>query len=265
MGFERIGTSLIDMESVEKYLIAKGFLGDNDHIVGNKLGLLTSSGDDDDEKQKRVALAVSPTNRETILNALNLGGFPSTDFVMKKEGDEIVLSTNQIKKYYNQEIASLRDELYQLRNELAQDGLAMKYKPYQGYYDTFRAREPIYEADVFATIAYDTPNSDKNIAKSNIRLTDEDFDKFTVGDHILVYAGTDSVAQASRSAAGTSTMVTIIEKKNDHQTIVFSPQTPFEIKKATVFIVHAAALLMVNMYSATWLMFSPVRKNMYHV
>lgn len=231
MGFERIGTSLIDMESIEKYLIAKGFLGDNDHIVGNKLGLLTSSGDDDDEKQKRVALAVSPTNRETVLNALNLGGFPSTDFVMKKEGDEIVLSANQIKKYYNQEIASLRDELYQLRNELAQDGLAMKYKPYQGYYDTFRAREPIYEADVFATVAYDTPNSDKNIARSNIRLTDEDFDKFTVGDHILIYAGTDSVSQASRSAAGTSAIVTIIEKKNDHQTIAFSPQTSFEIKK----------------------------------
>lgn len=231
MGFERVTTSLIDMDGVEKYLIAKDFLRGSDHIVGEKLGLLDGAGNDDDKKQKRVALAVSPDNRETVLNALNLNGQPIDNFVLKTEGDKIVLSTEQIKNAYNQEIASLRDELYQLRNELAQDGYAMKYKPYQGYYDTFRAREPIHEADVFVTVAHDTPNSDKNYARSNIRVSDEDFNKFTVGDHILIYAGTESIDQASRDSAGTSTMVTVTDKKNDHQTISYLPQTPFEIKK----------------------------------
>ena len=131
MGFERVTTSLIDMDGIEKYLIAKDFLRGSDHIVGEKLGLLDGAGNDDDKKQKRVALAVSPNNRETVLNALNLNGYPISNFVLKTEGNKIVLSTEQIKNTYNQEIASLRDELYQLRNELAQDGYAMKYKPYQ--------------------------------------------------------------------------------------------------------------------------------------
>lgn len=231
MGFEKVTTSLLDMDGIEKYLTAKDFLKGDDHIVGEKLGLLTSAGDDDDEKEKRVALAVSADNRETVQNALTLNGQPITNFVQKAEGDKLILNTEQVKTTYNNEIAALRDELYQLRNELAQDGYTMKYKPYQGYYDTFRSREPIHEADVFVTIAYDTPNTDQNYARSNIRVADEDFDKFTVGDHILIYAGTDSIDQSSRENAGTSKMVTITAMSDDHQTITFSPQTSFEIKK----------------------------------
>lgn len=82
--------------------------------------------------------------RESVKNALNLAGIPANEYLTKEEGAVIENFGENVAKTYADEIAALRDELYQLRGELTRNGFVQEYGLYSGFQDFFRTSDKKY-------------------------------------------------------------------------------------------------------------------------
>jgi hypothetical protein len=87
------------------------------------------------------------SDRETIKNALNLNNIPAADFMTKTDGAKIENFGNNVSKVFSDEVAALKDELYQLRAELAKQGLVNDYGVYSGFQDYFKSNDIRYSFD----------------------------------------------------------------------------------------------------------------------
>ena len=65
---------------------------------------------------ERTAVAVSKDNRTTINNAMHLNGHSADDFTTAEKGKKMEEATEQVTRHYGDDIASIRDELYQLKH-----------------------------------------------------------------------------------------------------------------------------------------------------
>ena len=61
-------------------------------------------------------------DRETVPNALKLGGKLAADYMTTTTGNSLNKRTENIKSKFGSDILALRDELYQLRGQLAKNG-----------------------------------------------------------------------------------------------------------------------------------------------
>jgi len=129
----------------------------------------------------RIAVAVSEDDRTTINNALNLGGRPADDFTAAEEGQKIKRMTTEVTKHYGDDIASIRDELYQLKHALEKNGLVHLTNEHFGYNDTFRNGYLPYEYEELGRPTIDCPAANK------IRLDEEAVAKIDEGDYIAIY------------------------------------------------------------------------------
>ena len=165
-----------------------------------------------------IAVAVSPADRTTVRNAENLGDLPASSYMTKLEGGKIVKDSGNIKKVYSDEIRDIRDELYQLRMELAKSGVVNDYRAYAGYHDLFKVKKPTHVSDVLATAIADSAT------KQEIIVQDEEFVKFDKDDWIAMDVKNEGHFHVAR----------IIEMKPDGQTIVFAPSSPWDITAGNV-------------------------------
>lgn len=204
----KIGPPLLEMDDIAEYLnIGKGFITDKDKATDVK----QVGGIDAD----LIAVAVSKDDRTTVRNALNLNGHPDTYFLSAESGADIVEENKREVATYNAEIQELRDEIYQLREELAKSGIVTKYKPYAGFYDSFRSAYPEHEYEPIATAI------ENSSSQYEIIVQDKLYDEFIVGNKIMLEDTTD----------GKTALVTIDSKLPDLRTIHFTPATGFSIKK----------------------------------
>lgn len=93
----------------------------------------------------RIATAVSSEDRETVKNAQNLAGHPLDYFLTSAEGASLTTLTADMKEVYGKEIKSLRDEVYQLKNQLAKNGFVRNDGQYTGFHDLFQSNRPVHE------------------------------------------------------------------------------------------------------------------------
>lgn len=164
---------------------------------------------------KRTAIAVDPQNRETVKNAITINGHQWNEIMTKQGGNSLKESTNDAILNYRQDIKELRDEVYQLRAEMAKNGMATAYKPYAGFYDVFRAQQPRHEDKPLAVAFKDS--DDKN--NSTIYLNDEELKQFQVGDHVFVKS----------LESEQSFLATILDKKAS--SIVLDTSSSFRLDK----------------------------------
>lgn len=82
--------------------------------------------------------------RESVKNALYLDGVEASEYLTKTQGKAIENFGTNVAKTYADEIAALRDELYQLRGELTKNGFVKEYGLYSGFQDFFRASNKKY-------------------------------------------------------------------------------------------------------------------------
>lgn len=129
----------------------------------------------------RIAVAVSKDNRTTIDNAMKLNGHPAEDFTTAEKGRKMEEATEQVTLHYGNDIASIRDELYQLKHALEKNGLIHLTNEHFGYNDTFRNGHKPYEYEELGRPTIDCPSADK------IRLDEEAVKKLDVGDFIAIY------------------------------------------------------------------------------
>lgn len=89
-------------------------------------------------------------DRNTVKNAMKLGGLDAKDYLTKTQGTNIETFTQDLNKVLVDEITNLRDELYQLRGELTRNGFVKEYGLYAGFQDYFNTENKKY---VYTTTA----------------------------------------------------------------------------------------------------------------
>lgn len=119
--------------------------------------------------------------RTTVRNAKLLDSKPLNYFMTQESGTSLAGKTENILKYYGKDIASLRDELYQLKNALEKNGLITLSNEHFGYNDIFRNGYYPYE---YKELGKPTQKSDD----PTVLILDENATKdLDAGDYIAVY------------------------------------------------------------------------------
>lgn len=107
----------------------------------------------------QIAIAVSPEDRTTVENALNLGGKSAESYLTIEGSDALLQDTYAVSTTLSNELKEMRDELYQLKAELAKQGYIKQNHVYDGFYDAFKDNDIRYISEEIGTVAGDTAMS----------------------------------------------------------------------------------------------------------
>lgn len=153
------------------------------------------------------------TDRETIKNALQLGGKAAEEYLTKEGAAKLEDFTNKISSIFTDEITSLRDEVYQIRGELAKQGLINEYNLYEGFQDFFRLNNPKYLVEPVCGIKIDAMGPGVN------KIYPEAPTEFNIGDFFVIHKDSDVLNNFKES----KTLVEVIDKNEILGEITFSP------------------------------------------
>ena len=200
--------SLLPMEDLAVYLnMVKDFITKNDKATDVESVAGVPAG--------KTAIAISSAERTTVNNALNLGGIPANKYVTTEQGSAIATSTENVRNIYGKEIADLRDELYQMQQQLHKAGIVTGVNSYSGFRDTFNVSNVVHEAAILGTATEDSVDS------NSITIDDGDFDSFEIDDYIVI----------KLNDVDKTYVVKVIEKAADGMTLKFTPDITESIKK----------------------------------
>lgn len=206
----KVGISMLEMNDIVQYLDVVGrFVTQNqlENTPNSKVNAIGNVSSD------LIAQCVSPLDHTTIRNSILLNGHPDDYFLNKGEGGELTSNINSINNIYNKEISDLRDEIYQLREELAKKGAVGYYSPYSGFYDIFKSAQPVHENSVIANVVGKSTNAYEMI------IEDNKFDKFFIGERIYIKSTINGDIITARVA----------DKLDDGRTIVLNTAPSFEL------------------------------------
>jgi hypothetical protein len=166
---------------------------------------------------ERIAVAVDAQDRQTVLNALRLGGKPASEYLTEEDGGHITRNYNKIREVYSDEIRDLRDELYQLKGELVKRGIVTNYNPYSGFQDAFHNSDPVYLKDPLASVLEDSMTQDE------IKIPQFAFNDLDLDDYIVLHMRDIDRFHVAR----------VTQLMPDGETVKFAPATAFHIKGET--------------------------------
>lgn len=217
----KIGVSLLNMEDIALFLNkAKNFVTradkatDTENVGGTKAEYMAVADTTDFEAGK-----AKEVDRNTVYNANHLGGLSVDKFITVKSGSQIMDRQDDFEKTSGSEINDLRDELYQLRAELAKRGVIDGFIPYAGFYDAFRSSDKRHSDGI---IGYTLAKSVVT-PRLNIIVPDNIFKTTSVGDHLYL----------QNLEEGKECIVAIKSKDEDGRTLHLLNEATFEIDKGT--------------------------------
>lgn len=184
----KISLGQLDLQALQQYLeIVSGFRKKDDkaidvQYVGSYLHPTVDGDDDPAEaeyspvKANQVAMAALDENgkpiiitdgegvilipeRQTVVNSLKLGGVDAEDYLKRVESDSILTDVNQATYNISDDIRNLKDELYQLKNQLLKVGTIKDANVYNGFIDAFienNQRHVIRSSAIVETVAGNT-------------------------------------------------------------------------------------------------------------
>ena len=140
-----ISLAMLPVEDIATYLdVVKGFskkaekATDTDRVAGIDA--------------ETIAIAIDADHRTTVENALNLGGVPAASYLTTEGSEALLNDTYKVSTTLSDELKEVRDELYQLKAELAKQGFIKQNHVYDGFYDAFRNGEIRYIDDEIAKV-----------------------------------------------------------------------------------------------------------------
>ena len=195
--YPKITLNQIDADAIADYVVQ------SKKLVYRQGDLLTSDTNamDTDKvagiNSDTIAVAIDNQHRDTVNNALNLGGLPASEYLTASTGASIISNQMNMKKLYGDDIKDLRDELYQLRNELVKSGLANNNGQYAGYSDLFKRNHYINIQDMIGI------GSTVNAANNNeIVIEDPNLlNSLNIYDFISVYNRENRIFDIKQIAA----------------------------------------------------------------
>ena len=187
--YSKISLAQIDADALADYVVAKKKLvyrsGDESVTMSDKAqdvervaGVLAEN----------TAVHVENKDRSTVQKAIELldengEAHPFSDFMTLNEGSSVIAKQGRIKNQYGNELQNLRDELYELRQELAKSGFIEDRGEYVGYIDTFRANASKH-MDGLLAMAEPAPESERT---DKIFIEDRDvLGSLNVYDYIVI-------------------------------------------------------------------------------
>lgn len=225
-----ININQIDVNAITEYVIAKGKLVYRDDNSGDTVKDTDKvAGIDSD----LIAVAVDKNNRTTVNNALQLGGIPAANYMTINSGNSLNTLASSTKSKYGEEIKDLKDELYQLKYQLAKSGFIQNDGQYYGYHDIFNSSNPIYEKDQIGTAA---ATSNTNGIKIN---EDSCFKLLDVNDYIYIY----------NEALGAGFVRQVKSKNTVDNTIVLSSDVDNTLKTSSYILYKSAGILTDGMFA----------------
>ena len=146
-----ISLANIPLEDIYNYLtIVKGVsiknenAVDTDYVNGIQSNLIAKAA-----TNSEGALVV---DRETVRNALQLGGVDANQYLLRNESTTLLADTYQVSTILSNELKEVRDEVYQLKAELAKQGYIQQSKVYDGFYDAFKDDDIRYISNQITTV-----------------------------------------------------------------------------------------------------------------
>lgn len=168
-------------------------LEDIDFYLSKVLGFKKKNDASEDTKKvaqidsKKIAVAATDSStgelisdRETVKNALELGGVKASEYLTKTGSETLLTDTYQVSTVLSNEFKSLRDEMYQMRGELVKNGLVKDLELYGGFQDPFRDGNEKYISDEITRLA----QSDSRATINDITVLDGK--EFSIGEYIVV-------------------------------------------------------------------------------
>lgn len=122
-------------------------------------------------------------DRNTVQNALNLGGKAADQYLLKDDSTTLLGDTYAVSTTLSNEIKEIRDEVYQLKSQLAKQGYIMQSKVYDGFYDAFRDGEIRYDDTLITQLSSELRGSSSNAYVINAdNISEGDFLGFKLTD-----------------------------------------------------------------------------------
>lgn len=129
-------------------------------------------------------------DRNTVQNALSLGGKAADQYLLKDDSTTLLGDTYAVSTTLSNEIKEIRDEVYQLKSQLAKQGYIMQSKVYDGFYDAFRDGEIRYDDTLVTQLSSELRGSSSNAYVINA-------DNISEGDY-LGFKLTDGTMQSAQ-------------------------------------------------------------------
>lgn len=128
-------------------------------------------------------------DRHTVSNALKLGGISADNYITAEGANALLSDTYQVSVNSGNEIKNLRDELYQLKGELAKAGLIQNNPCYNGFVDAFKIGKEKYIKDAVTITATDMSQVQLGY------LIVEDTSELTAGEYICINTSSPQIVQ----------------------------------------------------------------------
>lgn len=209
--------SMLPMEDIAKYLnLVHGFR------KKNEISPDTEAVAGIDSKTIAVCATdehgVAIDDRKTVENSLKLGGRDAADFLTIDKSDALLTDTYSVSYIAAEEIQAIRDELYQLKGELAKNGYINNSHSYFGFQEAFKNGDIKFIDNVITR----TINTENNIRVNQVTV--EDTSELFPDEYIIIAnGGTEAGKQ----------YVTKIEEVLPDGTIRFSPEVPGPVMSKT--------------------------------
>lgn len=240
---QQVGTPLLDMDNVATQLHIKGVLIGIDEETGEEnyspfisLNDLKVAGTDGSLiKYLGVNKDGTPIQVNHLAVAYHPDGMPDSEVDRNKVNDSQHLDGHEVDYFYSadqgavtenkiattieqygKEISELRAQNVQLMSFLAKKGVIDNYRPWAGFYDTFRDSYPVHQKGYLATAFVDSAS------QNMIRVKDEEIKYFSEGDYVVVVNGDNVNDEMNRKLLR-------IDRING-TTMIFSGYTGFSIK-----------------------------------
>ena len=183
-----ISPAMLPLESIAEYMDkVEGFskkkeAAEDTKAVGNVSSEFIAVAATDEQGQL-------VEDRETVKNALQLGGIDASDYITTQGANALLSDTYQVSVNSGNEVKNLRDELYQLKSELTKAGLIKQSHCYNGFYDAFKEGNETYIKEPI-TIASTT------LSQTQLGyITVEDVSNLTAGEYIVIETAIPQIAQ----------------------------------------------------------------------
>lgn len=215
MVLNKVGPSLVDLDAMEAYwhdvrkFLRKGdTVTDTDYVAGIKADLIAEAYVPEEPNAK--------VDRTTVKNSMQLGGKGAAEYMLMDTGNAASNRVSSINDNVSESLQNLRDELYQLRSELAKSGQVQDYKPYNGFIDNFRMDNPKHDETAYAVF-------EDSMNHTSLKVSRSDFNDFMDGDYILV---------TDKEHTDLGSIVTVSKPMpSDHMTLNLSSGMSFDITK----------------------------------
>ena len=174
-----VSPSLMPMDAIAQYMEKVCQFGkktdssaDTHNVSGVKSSLIAKAATNQDGSLVE--------NRETVKNALQLGGVPANQYVTTEGAGALLSDTYSVSVNMGNEIKNLRDELYQVKSELIKSGMIKLTDCYNGHVDGFKVGHEKYIKN-----AITVTNTDMS-SVSNSFISVEDTSDFIAGEYIVI-------------------------------------------------------------------------------